>query len=295
MSAFHFWPWFSGTVVLLIGLVSYRREFFAAPARYKFVVLGPVFLASALATFGAEHLSGAQFLAELVPAWMPAHLFFAYLVGVALIATSLSLVFKQQVGLACTLLAVMIFSFVLLIHIPNIVANPRDRIFWAVGTRDALFAAGALAFAAIHQPGWRMELSRSLVVVARVWVGLTLIFFGVENCLHPLCAPGVPLAKLTPAWMPLPYLWALISGVVMAGGGVALVMNRRARDGAAAVGTWAALLTFLFYLPILLANHGPAQITESVNYVWDTMMFAGAVLLLAEAMPRNYSSSGSRT
>jgi hypothetical protein len=39
----------------------------------------------------------------------------------------------------------MFLLFVLLIHVPGVVAHPRDRIFWIVMLRDLAFAGGALA------------------------------------------------------------------------------------------------------------------------------------------------------
>jgi hypothetical protein len=43
------------------------------------------------------------------------------------------------------------------------------------------------------------------------------------------------------------------------------------------------LLVVLLYLPILLIAP-PAQLLEGVNYVGDTLLFAGAVLCMAGAV-----------
>ena len=52
----------------------------------KLTALACVFFAAPLAVFGAEHLTDAEDIVQLIPAWMPARLFWAYFVGVALIA-----------------------------------------------------------------------------------------------------------------------------------------------------------------------------------------------------------------
>jgi hypothetical protein len=50
-----------------------------------------------------------------------------YFVGFALVAAALSIILMQHVGWSATLLGIMIFLFVLMIHLPNVVANPKDR------------------------------------------------------------------------------------------------------------------------------------------------------------------------
>ena len=68
-----------------------------------------------------------------------------YFVGCALLAAALSIATKVQARLSATLLGVMIFFFVLSIHLPKVLANPHDRIAWAVLVRDSSFAGGAWA------------------------------------------------------------------------------------------------------------------------------------------------------
>ena len=64
-----------------------------------------------------------------------------------------------------------------------------------------------------------------------------------------------------------------------------MLVRFRARLTAAIVGIWAIFLLFFMYLPIVLAD--PRDIGNGLNYFADTMMVAGALLLLANAMPRN--------
>jgi len=47
------------------------------------------------------------------------------------------------------------------------------------------------------------------------------------------------------------------------------------------------LLTLVLYLPILLTSNGGMALIEGVNYVYDTLLFAGTILLLASAMPKD--------
>ena len=117
-------------------------------------------------------------------------------------------------------------------------------------------------------------------------IGLPLIFFAIEHFLHPEFAPGVPLEKLTPVWVPFPLVWAYLSGAILFASGVGIVLNKYSRNAATSVGMLMTLLTLFLYLPILVMTTDASQIMVGVNYVADTLLFGGAVLLLAEALPR---------
>jgi uncharacterized membrane protein YphA (DoxX/SURF4 family) len=284
------WPCVAGVLVLIVGLFVARRELRGAVRLDKLVVLGRVLFAAPLAAFGAEHLVLGQVIIGAVPVWMPARLFWVYFVGVALIAAAWSLVLGIQVRLTAMLLAMMFFLFVLMIHVPNVVTQVHNRIIWNVALRDLSFGAGALALAGSLGSGSGIRESRDrgeniAVWIGRVVVAVVLMVYGVELILFPQFAPGVPLSKLTPAWVPGPHVWALLTGLVCIGGGVGILTRRYWRSGATAVGLVMTLLTLFLYLPILLMASAPEAL-EGANYVWDTLLFGGAALLVAAGAPR---------
>lgn len=279
ISPFVLWPCVAGVGALVVGAISTRRDVAGARGLDKLVAFGPVLFAAPLAVFGAEHLSGPHILMQVVPPWMPARLFWAYFVGFALVAGALSLVLQRYVRASAPLLASMFCLFVLMIHLPNVVANPHDRFAWAVMLRDFSFGAGALALAGTQAERWRV-----LTDVGRVCVAIVVIVFGVELLLHPEFAPGVPLPKRTPAWVPVPALWGYLTGAIFLAGGGAMLANKKARVGATAVGLALMVLTVFLYLPILTMAVTTPDLVEGVNYVFDTMLAAGTVLLVAGAM-----------
>jgi uncharacterized membrane protein YphA (DoxX/SURF4 family) len=280
------WICVAGVVILVIGFVAARRELQAAVRLDKLVAVGRVLYAAPLAAFGAEHLVLGKVIIGAVPVWMPARLFWVYFVGFALIAAALGLVLGIRVRLTATLLAIMFLLFVAMLHVPNAVAQMHDRIIWNVALRDLSFGAGALALAGSLGSGSRDRGENVAVWIGRVIVAVVLMVYGVELILYPQFAPGVPLGKLTPSWVPGPHVWALLTGLVCIGGGVAILTRRYCRDGAAVVGLVMTLLTLFLYLPILLMASGAPAVLEGANYVWDTLLFAGTVLLVAEGAPR---------
>jgi uncharacterized membrane protein YphA (DoxX/SURF4 family) len=279
------WICVAGVIVLVIGFVAARRELQEAAGLDKLVAVSRVLFAAPLAAFAAEHLVLGKVIIGAVPVYMPVRLFWVYFVAVALIAAAFSLVLGIRVRLTATLLAIMFFLFVVMIHLPNAVQG-HDRIVWNVALRDLSFGAGALALAGSLRSESRDRGENLAVWIGRVIVGVVLVVYGVELILFPQFAPGVPLGKLTPPWVPGPHVWAFLTGLVCIGGGVAILIRRYCRDGAAVVGLVMTLLTVALYLPILLMASGTPAVLEGANYVWDTLLYAGAVLLVAEGAPK---------
>ena len=113
--------------LLVIGLLAAKNDIAQARGLDKIVALTHLCFAIPLAAFGAEHLSGAKFLVNLVPPYMPWRLFWAYFVGFALIAASLSIATKIQVRWSGLLFGIMMFLFVAMIHLPGAVTQRRPN------------------------------------------------------------------------------------------------------------------------------------------------------------------------
>ena len=91
---------------------------------------GRYLFAISLFVFGIQHFMYADFIATLIPMWIPFPLFWAYFVGVAFIGAAISIVFNTKLLLAMTSLAVMFFLWALLLHFPRVVINPQQETEW---------------------------------------------------------------------------------------------------------------------------------------------------------------------
>jgi len=102
---------------------------------------------AALPLIGLSHFVYSAGTASMVPGWMPAHLFVAYLTGAGHIAAGAGILLGILPGLAASLEATMITLFVLLLHLPGVVSHPRDRLQWTMFLIATAYAGSAWAVA----------------------------------------------------------------------------------------------------------------------------------------------------
>jgi len=174
-----------------------------------------------------------------------------------------------------------------MLDIPGAVASPRDRFGWTLTLREMLFGGGGwiLAGNALREQGHGQGGSK-LITVGRVIIGIAAIFYGVEHFLHPANVPGVPLAKLMPAWIPGHLLISYLTGAILLVAGACILLNKKTRIAATYLGSWIVLLVVFIYGPILIVSLGDPSTSvkvEGINYFFDTLLFAGATLALASA------------
>jgi uncharacterized membrane protein len=268
----------AGSAVLVAGLFLIRPRFAAASGAGRVLVLGPVFEAVALAIFAAEHFLAARDLSGIVPRWMPGALFWTYFVGAALLAAAISFIAGRYVRWSASLLAILFLIIVATVDLPNLPNHIHERLFWTLTVRETAFAGGAMVLAGSQWSRGRSA-GAKLIVLGRLIVACTFIFYAIEHFLFPRFVPGVPLEKMTPAWVPAPVLLAYFVGTTLLAAGVGLMIRRTRRNATAIAGTMLLLLTAFFYVPILITEIRTPLALEGVNYVGDTFLFAATALL----------------
>src|SRR5580704_13734668 len=216
----------AGILIFLVAVWAAKTDIARARGLDKIVVWSNLCFATPLAVFGAEHLSGARFIMLGVPSYMPWRLFWAYFVGFALLSASLSIATEIQVRWSGLLFGIMMVLFVAMVHIPRVLASPSDRFAWVIVIREMSFAGGAWILAANTMRG---QNKNKLINVGRVLIAIADIFFGVEHFLHPAGCPGVPLEKLTPAWVPARLLIGYLTGAMLLVAGASILLAKKTR------------------------------------------------------------------
>jgi uncharacterized membrane protein len=143
-----------GGAMILIGTLP-DGHVLSPPTRgpWRLESLGTVFLAIFLVVCGMQHFVYRDFVDTLVPSWIPAPRFWTYFTGMALFAGGVGILFRPAARLAATLSGLMIFLWVLLLHIPRALAGPNHANETA-GVFEALAISGVAFMVAGTRSGW---------------------------------------------------------------------------------------------------------------------------------------------
>jgi uncharacterized membrane protein YphA (DoxX/SURF4 family) len=113
---------------------------------------GPLLLAVFLVVAGIQHYWYRQFVDGLVPAWIPpGQRFWTLATGAALLAGGIGMLVPRTARLAASLSGLMIFLWVILLHIPRAYAGPGHA-FEAAGVFEALALSGVALLVAGTRP-----------------------------------------------------------------------------------------------------------------------------------------------
>jgi uncharacterized membrane protein YphA (DoxX/SURF4 family) len=279
------WSYCVGGAVFGIGLVTIllRGDWQRSQGFDKLILFGPIFYAAPLAAFGTEHFTITSDIASIVPSWIPWHLFWAYFVGACFIAAALSMVTGIQARLAASLVALTFFLFVALMDAPGWVQTPRDRFAAALTLRELSFSGGALALAAGLSAQQSERAARIFAMIARYFIAVPVLFYSFEQFRHADHVPGLPLELVTPHYVIGHAVWTYLVAAVYVVPGIPLLIGWRTRAAAAWIGLSVLVVEIAVYVPIAVMERADF---EGINYLGDTLMYCGAVLLLAGAMPR---------
>jgi uncharacterized membrane protein YphA (DoxX/SURF4 family) len=279
------WSYCIGGAVLAIGLVAIvlRGDWRQARGLDKLVLFGPLFYAAPLAAFGTEHFTLTPDIASMVPPWIPWHLFWAYFVGACFIAAGLSMVTGILARLSASLVALTFFLFVALMDAPAWAQTPRDRFAAALTLRELSFSGGALALAATLTALRSERGAKILAMIARYFIAVPVLFYSFEQFRHADHVPGLPLELVTPNYVTGHAIWTYLVAAMYVLAGIPLIIGWKTRAAAAWIGLSVLVVEIVVYVPIAVMERASF---EGINYLGDTLMYCGAVLLLAGAMPR---------
>jgi len=243
----------------------------------KSQTVGRVFVAVSLVVFGVQHFLYGGFVAGLVPAFMPGRLFWAYFVGIAFFAAAAGILYEEMARPAATMLGVMFFLFLVLLHIPRIVTNSRDGNEWTSGFVALAMCGGAWILASAS-PLYEHEIADPFLKFGRYIFAMAFVAFGIQHFFDPRLT-----IRVGPPWFPGRPIWTYLTGIFFVVAGSAIFLGKKSRLAAKLLGATTLLFFLLLHIPRIAAQlHDPGPWTSG----FEVLALCGGALVLASSLPR---------
>jgi len=231
--------------------MSIRQRVFA----HKCLIIGSVIFGLAFIGTGLQHFLYLEFVATLVPAYMPVPILWAGLTGASMILAGASFLLRRHEKLAALLLSVMMLGFIVLIHVPKLTAAPHEINNWIRAMQDLAILGTAMMLTSV----------RSLNKAGVLLYAVPLILLGAAHFVHPsLITPKVP------AYLPAANILDYLIGAAMVALAVCIIAKRYAQVAALSMGILLLVFALLYSAPVLVSN-----IKNGAE--WTTLLLAMAV------------------
>lgn len=128
----------------------------------KLTMIGRILYALPFAFMGINHFVMIDFYAGMLTSFMPGGGFTIILVGIILLATSISILVRKFVQLSSYILAGLLFLFIITIHIPHLISPGELDVNFVVFSmvKDVALMGGSLMIAgACHKQSEKAEMT----------------------------------------------------------------------------------------------------------------------------------------
>lgn len=245
--------------------------------------LGRILFAAGLAGLGFLSLVFHDFAMawQPVPDWVPLRAVLGSLSGAFLLVAGLGLLVGRTAARSARVLVLFVFSWLVLLQLPRVLAHPADAGGWLGCGENALLAAGgwSLAMQLASRDGRRSRLAGA----ARIVFALSLPMIGLSHFVYASFT-----AAMIPAWLPFRLGLAYLTGAAHIAAGVAILFRIVPR--LAATLEAAMITTFVALL------HAPGVAADPGSRLQWTMLaiataYAGAAWSMAAALTPGASVS----
>jgi uncharacterized membrane protein YphA (DoxX/SURF4 family) len=242
--------------------------------------LGRLFFATAMVASGIQQLVTADFVRLIppLPAWIPWHSLWAYLVGVILIVAGVANGMGKQVRWAAAVLGAMLLLAILFLHLPKALSNPLVGFMWTNPCKALAMLGGVIILAAAlpenGADGFLAELFRKLMPLGPIFLAWFLILCGIQHFVY-----FDFVTSLVPSWIPGPHFWVYLTAIALIAGGVGILVPKTARLAATMTGIMIFLWVVLLHIP--RAINDPNHAGEAAG-VFEALALSGVAFVLAD-------------
>lgn len=112
--------------------------------------LGRILFAFPFAIFGINHFLMMDYYVGMLTSFIPLGAYTIILTGIMLIATSISIISKKFVKISTITLAILLFIFIITIHIPHLITDTDKTSTLIALLKDISLMGGSLMIAGIY-------------------------------------------------------------------------------------------------------------------------------------------------
>jgi len=112
--------------------------------------LGRILFAVPFAIFGINHFLMMDYYVGMLTSFIPLGAYTIILTGIMLIATAISIIFKKFVNVSTITLAILLFIFIITIHIPHLITDSDKTATLIALLKDISLMGGSLMIAGIY-------------------------------------------------------------------------------------------------------------------------------------------------
>ena len=244
--------------------------------------VGRAFYAVGLASIGLMHFYFRDFPGVILPAfpaWLPLRLLCVYVVGAALTAAGIAILFDLKGRKVAAWTGVAFVVLVLIAHIPNQLASANRAVLgaWTNTIKELALAGGAwIAAMSLSKNGSELPswLEKALPL-GRYFFAFLLIVFGIDHFVY-----GKFVAMIVPGWVGAPMYWTYFAAVALIAGGLGIMVKRVAPLASLLVGVMIFLWVPMLHIPRAIADPYTNVGNEWAS-VFEATAFSGMALMLA--------------
>lgn len=190
---------------------------------------------------------------EPVPESIPARQALAYLCDLVYFGCGIGLLLRPSAKLAARVLFIGLLLWLVVLRLPWLIVDPQVNTWWPASSTSIILAAAWMIYASLageqggHSPDFVN--GETGVRIGRIMFGLGLIPIGLAHFLYLEAT-----APLVPAWLIWPVFWSYFTGAAFIAAGLGVIFGVLPRLAAALVTLQLFLLTFVVWMPLIIAG-----------------------------------------